>query len=159
MRFVASAKQAFTANPHLLQVVQQSRSFSSSISTLFDLSSLPETDHVARGLQINGFPQSNGIASPHPLSAGSLPAHQSIHSSPQSPVSFSPDQISALKNRISALKALQKGHPIPEHLRNALLPQNHASTINNLEKAIQGPDTPSRQGQRCHANPFSAQRG
>ena len=91
--------------------------------------------HVSLGSQINGFPpQSNGIASPHPLSAGSLPAHQSIPSSPQSPVSFTPDQLSALKNQIAAFKALQKGEPIPEHLRNALLPQTHANTINNLEK-------------------------
>lgn len=101
-------------------------------------------DHVAQGPQINGFPQSNGIASPHPLSAGSLPAHHSIPPSPQSPVSFTPEQLGALKNQIAAFKALQRGDTIPEHLRNALLPQNYASTINNLEKAIQGPDIPSR---------------
>ena len=109
------------------------------------LLTLPNSDHVAQGPQINGFPpQSNGIASPHPLSAGSLPAHQSIPPSPQSPVSFTPEQLGALKNQIAAFKALQKGDPIPEHLRNALLPQNYANTINNLEKVIQGPDVPSR---------------
>ena len=97
---------------------------------------------VARyGLWCNGFPpQLNDIASPHPLSAGSIRA-QSHPPAPQSLASFTPDQLSALKTQIAAFKALGKGEPIP---RNALLSQNQASAIKNLEKALQGPDVPSR---------------
>jgi ATP-dependent helicase STH1/SNF2 len=62
--------------------------------------------------------------------------------SPQSPVSFTQDQVAALRAQIQAFKSLQRGAPLPDYIRQALLPQNHA--INNLEKTMQGPDVTAR---------------
>ncbi|OCB89229.1 SNF2-family ATP dependent chromatin remodeling factor snf21 [Sanghuangporus baumii] len=91
---------------------------------------------------VNGFsPHLNGVASPNPLAAGSVPA-QGIPHSPQSPVSFTDEQVAALRAQIQAFRHIQRGAPIPEHIQAALLPRNNA--IANLEKSLQGPDVPAR---------------
>ncbi|KAH8103254.1 SNF2-family ATP dependent chromatin remodeling factor snf21 [Phellopilus nigrolimitatus] len=91
---------------------------------------------------VNGFsPQLNGIASPNPLAPGPIPT-QAYPPSPQSPVSFNQDQINALRVQIHAFKLIQRGYPVPEHIQQALLPQNGA--IQDLEKFLQGPDVPAR---------------
>lgn len=138
LKLVATCQKVFIANAH--PAAAASAYSLSSLLTLF-LTCL--TSHhrpcPTERPHINGFPpQPNGIASPHPLSAGSIPA-QSHPPSPQSPDFFTPDQLFPFKNQIAAFKALANGVPIPEPLRNALLPQNQASAINSLEKALQAP--------------------
>ncbi|EJD04470.1 SNF2-family ATP dependent chromatin remodeling factor snf21 [Fomitiporia mediterranea MF3/22] len=91
---------------------------------------------------VNGFsPHLNGVASPNPLAGGPIPAH-AVPPSPASPVSFTEDQVAALRTQIHAFRSIQRGAPIPEHIQNALLPQNNAITA--LEKSVQGPDVPAR---------------
>lgn len=91
---------------------------------------------------MNGFtPQVNGAASPNPLAGPPTPGH-AYPPSPQSPISFNPDQITALRIQIHAFKLISRGLPVPEHIQNALLPQHGA--IQDLEKFLQGPDIPAR---------------
>ena len=91
---------------------------------------------------VNGFsPHLNGVASPNPLAAGVV-SGQGIPQSPSSPVSFTEEQVAALRAQIQAFRHIQRGAPIPEHLQAALLPRNNA--IANLEKSLQGPDVPAR---------------
>ncbi|TDL15839.1 SNF2-family ATP dependent chromatin remodeling factor snf21 [Rickenella mellea] len=83
---------------------------------------------------INGvIPLTNGAAlnQPHPPP----PA-------PPSPVSFTQDQINALRVQIHAYKLISRGIPVPEPIQQALRPTNQA--IPDLEKLLQGPDVPSR---------------
>ncbi|TDL20988.1 hypothetical protein BD410DRAFT_840947 [Rickenella mellea] len=82
---------------------------------------------------INGvIPFTNGAAlnQPHPPP----PA-------PPSPVSFTQDQISALRVQIHAYKLISRGIPVPEPIQQALRPTNQA--IPGLEKLLRGPDVPS----------------
>lgn len=91
---------------------------------------------------VNGFaPQLNGAASPNPLAGAPTPGH-AYPPSPQSPVSFNQDQINALRVQIHAFRLISRGLPVPEHIQNALLPQQ--GTIQDLDKFLQGPDIPAR---------------
>ncbi|KAJ2914877.1 hypothetical protein MD484_g5545, partial [Candolleomyces efflorescens] len=60
----------------------------------------------------------------------------------QTPVSFTPAQLSALRAQIHAYKLLSRGMPIPDHIQQAIRPHNTA--IPDLEKVLQPPDVPSR---------------
>ena len=68
---------------------------------------------------------------------GSLPP-----APPQSPVSFSQDQIGALRAQISAFKLLSRGMPVPESIQHAMRVPNNA--VPELEKLLQPPDTPTK---------------
>ena len=54
---------------------------------------------------------------------------------PQSPISFSQDQIGALRAQISAFELLSHGMPVPESIQ-------HAMWVLELEKLLQPSDTP-----------------
>lgn len=72
---------------------------------------------------------SNGTASPVP------PAYPSA---PQSPVSFTNDQINALRAQIQAFKLIQRGSRVPEQLQAAIRVPNQA--VPELEKLLRGDD-------------------
>lgn len=101
------------------------------------------TDQFQQPSHINGhIPQPNGIApAANALASGPVP-NQAYPPSPQSPVAFTQDQISAIKVQIHAFKLISRGCPVPESIQRALHPQN--GVIQDLEKLLQGPDVPSR---------------
>ncbi|KAG6820238.1 hypothetical protein H0H93_003601 [Arthromyces matolae] len=90
------------------------------------------------------FPMTNGHASNGAVATSitSGPILQSLPPQSSTPVSFTPDQISALRTQIHAFKCISRGMPIPEHVQQALRVPNTA--IPDLEKLLQGQDIPSR---------------
>ena len=72
-------------------------------------------------------PAMNGTAVPNanPLTSSSIPVH-AYPPSPQSPVTFTQEQINALRVQIHAFKLLKSGVPIPEKLQQALNLMNGA---------------------------------
>lgn len=87
----------------------------------------------------NGHSVPNG-ALPTSLTSGPVPT---AHPPPsQSPVSFSNDQISALKAQIQAFKYLKGNQPVPDHIQVAMKVPN--SAIADLESTLQPPDTNGR---------------
>lgn len=101
------------------------------------------TDQLQQPSLTNGhIPQANGIAPvANALASGPVPNH-AYPPSPQSPVAFTQEQISAIKVQIHAFKLISRGFPVPESIQRALHPQN--GVIQDLEKLLQGPDVPSR---------------
>ena len=61
---------------------------------------------------------------------------------PQTPVSFTPDQISVLKAQIYAFKCLSRGTPVPDNVQQAIQFPNNA--VAELDKSLQGADVASR---------------
>lgn len=86
--------------------------------------------------QLNGFQPGANL-----LAAGQTPT-RAYTPTPQSPVSFSKEQINALRIQIHAFKLLSRGEPIPEHIQRVLHPADGA--LIELEKLLQGPDVPAR---------------
>jgi ATP-dependent helicase STH1/SNF2 len=68
--------------------------------------------------------------------------NQSHPPSSQTPVSFTPDQINALRAQIHAFKLISRGLPVPEPIQQAIRVPNNA--IPDLEKLLQGQDINSR---------------
>lgn len=60
----------------------------------------------------------------------------------QSPVSFTADQINALRAQIHAFKLISRGQVVPEHIQQAIRVPNTA--IADLEKVLQASDVPSK---------------
>ncbi|PPQ90452.1 hypothetical protein CVT25_014970 [Psilocybe cyanescens] len=90
----------------------------------------------------NGHAQlTNGAAPPASITSGPMPT-QAFPSTSQTPVSFTTDQINALRAQIQAFKLVSRGQPVPDYLLHATRVPNTA--IPDLEKMIQGPDVPSR---------------
>ncbi|PPQ87407.1 hypothetical protein CVT26_015833, partial [Gymnopilus dilepis] len=73
-------------------------------------------------LQNNARPMTNGhvngAAAPASIASGPVPRQLPLTS--QTPVSFIPDQINALRAQIEAFKLVSRGAPIPEHLQQAI---------------------------------------
>lgn len=86
-------------------------------------------------------PLTNGSTPTPSLSSGPLPT-QPFPPTSQTPVSFTTDQINALRAQIQAFKLISRGQPVPDHLQQAIRVPN--SAIPDLEKMLQGPDVPSR---------------
>ncbi|KAI0668688.1 SNF2 family N-terminal domain-containing protein [Trametes maxima] len=85
----------------------------------------------------NGTPAVNG----NPLTSGPVP-QQPYPSSPQTPVSFTPDQINALRAQIHAFKLISRGLPVPDSLQQAIRVPNQA--VPDLQTLLQGPDVNAR---------------
>ena len=92
---------------------------------------------------VNGHsqPLTNGSAAAPSITSGPIPAH-SLPPTSQTPVSFTNDQITALRAQIHAFKLISRGHPVPENVQQALRVPNTA--VADLEKVLQGPDLPSK---------------
>ncbi|KIK14402.1 hypothetical protein PISMIDRAFT_688007 [Pisolithus microcarpus 441] len=80
----------------------------------------------------------NGTAS-QTIVSGPVP---SAPMPPTSPVSFTPDQINALRAQIQAFKLISKGQPIPEHLQHAIRLNNNV--VLELEKIVTPTDVATR---------------
>ncbi|KAF5377272.1 hypothetical protein D9615_006425 [Tricholomella constricta] len=85
-------------------------------------------------------PLTNG-SSPNSITSGPVPT-QPIPPPSQTPVSFTPEQIGALRAQIHAFKLIARGLPVPENIQQAIRVPNNA--IPDLEKLLQGPDVTSR---------------
>lgn len=79
-----------------------------------------------------GHPTSNGVVP----NGSASPVPAAYASAPQSPVSFTGDQINALRAQIHAFKLIQRGMPIPEQLQAAIRVPNQA--VPELEKLLRG---------------------
>ncbi|PCH33114.1 hypothetical protein WOLCODRAFT_21769 [Wolfiporia cocos MD-104 SS10] len=93
--------------------------------------------HTTAASLANGSPMPNG----NPLANGSVPA-QPYPAAPHTPVSFSPEQIEALRAQIKAFKMLQHGKPVPEAIQQAMRVPNQVAP--ELEKILQGADVNAR---------------
>ncbi|KAI0932898.1 hypothetical protein AcW1_000117 [Taiwanofungus camphoratus] len=82
-------------------------------------------------------PAANGAS----LTSGPVPT-QPYPSAPQTPVSFTPDQINALRAQIHAFKLLSRGLPVPEAIQAAMRVPNQAAP--ELEKLLAGADVNAR---------------
>ena len=61
---------------------------------------------------------------------------------PTSPVSFTSDQINALRAQIQAFRFISQGQPVPEHLQHAIRP--HSNVTVDLEKILAPSDVGTR---------------
>jgi len=86
-------------------------------------------------------PRTNGVAPALASTPGSSNT-QSYPTTSQTPVSFTPEQIIALRAQIAAYKYVSRGQTLPDYLQNAIRVPNTA--IADLETILQGPDIPSR---------------
>ncbi|KAJ8520347.1 hypothetical protein ONZ45_g2821 [Pleurotus djamor] len=113
-----------------------------------------KTMDIARQLQqqhmTNGQPLANGHstplngntpANPPSLTSGPIPTTP-VPPPSQTPVSFTPDQINALRAQIHAFKLISRGLPVPENVQQAIRLPNAA--VPELEKLLQGSDVTSR---------------
>ncbi|KAJ7151627.1 SNF2-family ATP dependent chromatin remodeling factor snf21 [Mycena filopes] len=80
-------------------------------------------------------PLTNGVVS------GPVPT-QPFPPTSQTPVSFTPDQINALRAQIHAFKLITKGMAVPDNIQQALRVPNNA--VPELEKLLQGSDVNGR---------------
>ncbi|KAI0735883.1 SNF2 family N-terminal domain-containing protein [Earliella scabrosa] len=85
----------------------------------------------------NGLPATNGNA----LSSGPVPS-QPYPQAPPTPVSFTPDQINALRAQIHAFKLISRGLPVSETIQQAIRVPNQA--VPDLQTLLQGPDVNAR---------------
>ena len=93
----------------------------------------PTADHI----QANGHAAVNGITS---ITSGPVPNAPVPNST--SPVSFTPDQIDALRAQIQAFKLISRGMAVPEHIQQAARIGSQA--VPNIEKMLQPQDVTSR---------------
>ena len=101
-------------------------------------------DHQHPG--VNGqtpMPVANGVAATNgnALTAGPVP-NQAYPQAPQTPVSFTPDQINALRAQIHAFKLISRGLPVPEQIQQAIRVPNQA--IPDLQTLLHGSDVNAR---------------
>jgi ATP-dependent helicase STH1/SNF2 len=82
-------------------------------------------------------PLTNGSS----ITSGPVPNQPNPPTS-QTPVSFTGDQIGALRAQIHAFKLITRGLAVPEQVQQAIRVPNNA--IPDLEKLLQGPDVSSR---------------
>ncbi|TFK76642.1 hypothetical protein BDN72DRAFT_806622 [Pluteus cervinus] len=107
-----------------------------------------ELDNIVKYLQ--AFGQAQGRASQPPITNGHPPSNGASATTPtqqfnptvQQNVTFLPEHIAALRAQIYAFKLVSKGHPLPEHVQQAIHVPNNA--IQELEKLVHGPDITSR---------------
>lgn len=83
--------------------------------------------------ELNGAPAVSSITS------GPVP---SAPHPPTSPISFTPDQINALRAQIQAFKLISQGQPVPEQLQHAIRP--HSNVTVDLEKILAPSDVGTR---------------
>ena len=86
-----------------------------------------------------GPPSSAPQIPPPSVTSGPVP---SAPLPPSTPVSFTPDQINALRAQIMAFKLISRGAPLPEHLQHSIKPHN--SVAADLDKALAPPDVSTR---------------
>lgn len=85
-------------------------------------------------------PHLNGTSTPPSLSSGPVPNQPPMVN--QTPISFTQDQISALRAQIQAFKLLSRGLPLPESMQQAIRVQN--TVISDLEKVAQPSSIPNK---------------
>jgi ATP-dependent helicase STH1/SNF2 len=86
-------------------------------------------------------PLTNGSAAAPFITTGPPPTPL-VPPASQTPISFTNDQINALRSQIHAFKLISRGLPVPDHLQQSIRVPNTA--IPDLEKMLHGPDVPSR---------------
>ncbi|RDX51493.1 hypothetical protein OH76DRAFT_1454783 [Lentinus brumalis] len=85
----------------------------------------------------NGVPTANGSV----LTSGPVP-NQPYPPAPSTPVSFTSDQINALRAQIHAFKLISRGLPVPDNIQQAIRVPNQA--VPDLQTLLHGPDVNAR---------------
>ncbi|KAH9949512.1 hypothetical protein B0H21DRAFT_118417 [Amylocystis lapponica] len=93
--------------------------------------------HAPAASLANGSTVTNGNA----LTSGPIPA-QPYPPSPQTPVSFTQEQIDALRSQIQAFKLLSRGLPVSEAIQQSMRAPTQA--IQDLEQQLHGRDVNAR---------------
>ncbi|KAI8983220.1 SNF2 family N-terminal domain-containing protein [Trametes punicea] len=102
-----------------------------------------EQSHQGLNGQTSSTPMTNGTptANGNSLTSGPVP-QQPYPSTPQTPVSFTPDQVNALRAQIHAFKLITRGLPVPEPIQQAIRVPNQA--VPDLQTLLHGPDVNAR---------------
>ncbi|KAF7340173.1 Chromatin structure-remodeling complex subunit snf21 [Mycena venus] len=90
----------------------------------------------------NGHAVTNGSGPSLASAITSGPIPTQLPPTSQTPVSFTPDQINALRAQIHAFKLITRGLPVPDNIQQALRVPNNA--VPELEKLLQGSDVNGR---------------
>ncbi|EIW65238.1 uncharacterized protein TRAVEDRAFT_68776 [Trametes versicolor FP-101664 SS1] len=100
-------------------------------------------EHPHQGLNGQAAAMTNGaaVANGNPLASGPAP-QQAYPSAPQTPVSFTSDQINALRAQIHAFKLISRGLPVPESIQQAIRVPNQA--VPDLQTLLHGADVNAR---------------
>ncbi|KAI0825398.1 SNF2 family N-terminal domain-containing protein [Trametes gibbosa] len=96
-----------------------------------------DQSHQGLNGQTNGTPLVNGNS----LTSGPVPP-QSYPPAPQTPVSFTSDQINALRAQIHAFKLISRGLPVPDAIQQAIRVPNQA--VPDLQTLLHGADVSAR---------------
>ncbi|KAH7926188.1 hypothetical protein BV22DRAFT_1033109 [Leucogyrophana mollusca] len=133
-------------SPELLQIVKYITAFQNAQAQGKPQNSDQHSAEQPTGLNGHGPSASDlvlngGAMNGQSITSGPLPT-QPIPGPSTTPVSFTADQINALRAQIMAFKLISRGNPIPDHIQQAIRVQNTA--IPDLEKIIQGPDVNAR---------------
>ncbi|KAG2142624.1 SNF2 family N-terminal domain-containing protein [Suillus cothurnatus] len=126
-------------SPELAQLVKQVNVYSQGTQQQMSKQSHPDQPQ-SNGHQPQPSHSTDGLINGTAVNGHSAP--QSIPGPPITPVSFTPDQISALRAQIMAYRFVSRGSPIPDHLQHAIRVPNTA--VPDLENLLQGSDVPSR---------------
>ncbi|KAI0770991.1 SNF2 family N-terminal domain-containing protein [Trametes elegans] len=102
-----------------------------------------EQAHPGLNGQASASPMTNGtpVMNGNPLTSGPVP-QQPYPSAPQTPVSFTQDQINALRAQIHAFKLISRGLPVPDNIQQAIRVPNQA--VPDLQTLLQGTDVNAR---------------
>lgn len=138
------------------RILSNTSSLSAKVSTRLHQSRLSDTAELGRQGQPSGHgqqqqhqqpttnghtqPSSNGSSTPTSITSGPVPS--SFTTTSQTPVSFTGEQINALRAQIHAFKLIARGLPVPDNIQQAIRVPNNA--IPELEKFLQAPDVSSR---------------
>ncbi|TFY69209.1 hypothetical protein EVJ58_g540 [Rhodofomes roseus] len=112
---------------HFLQQIQQPQLQN---TTLPDHSQAGLNGHASTSSLTNG----NTIPNGNTLTNGAAPA-QPYPQAPSTPVSFTPEQIEALRAQIQAFKMLMRNKPVPEAIQQAMRLPNQV--VPDLQKLLQ----------------------
>ena len=98
---------------------------------------------IVNGHSSSTSSNTNGVVPPAvpSIASGPVPS-QAYPQAPRTPVSFTPDQINALRVQIHAFKLISRGLPVPEPVQQAI--RVPSSAIPDLEKLLQGQDVNAR---------------
>ncbi|KAF9234947.1 SNF2 family N-terminal domain-containing protein [Melanogaster broomeanus] len=83
---------------------------------------------------LNLHPTAPNFFLPSPVPSPRRPRLVSSHPPPTTPISFTPDQINALRAQIMAFKLISRGASVPENIQQAIRPHNTVAT--DLEKML-----------------------
>jgi len=140
-KYESSSKQAtHQSHPRNCEIsLLTSKHFRVSLTSLPSLCALTSNSDQQQPT-LNGVrTELNGAPAVSSITSGPVP---SAPHPPTSPISFTSDQINALRAQIQAFKLISQGQPVPEQLQHAIRP--HTNVTVDLEKILAPSDVGTR---------------